>query len=304
MNPQRTENSEELLSSLLSAVDRQEVEPEKEFLDRLKEQSANVFQDTASRQGSARSGQFAEPTFAWRKIMHSRTTKLAAAAAAIIIGVLFGLDFIGGPDMATVAWGKVVENVEKVEWFVFQHQISVTSVADGATIQESETTTYVSSEYGLRQDAYMNDQLIGISYIPPAGKIVTQVMPGVKKYRRVTTSEEYMRKIHEQADPVGMIKEFMSFEHTELGRDIVDGVEAEGIEVNDPKFLTAVFESAIGRLWVDVETDLPVRTEIVGVSGGGSIETKIVAYDFDWHVELEPRVFEPNIPDDYTLLGQ
>jgi hypothetical protein len=98
------------------------------------------------------------------------------------------------------------------------------------------------------------------------------------------------------------IEEFMSFEHTELGRKIIDGVEAEGIEANDPNFLNAVFESPVGRLWVDVKTNLPVRTEIVGISGDGSIETKIVAYDFDWDAEPEPRVFEPNIPYDYTLL--
>jgi hypothetical protein len=235
-----------------------------------------------------------------RTIMNSRITKLAAAA--VIIVVLISLEWSGGPDMATVAWGKVVENVEQIESFIFQHQISITSMPEGTTIQETETTTYVSSEYGLRQDAYMNGQVIGISYLPPAGTIVTQVMPSEKKYRRVSTSEEYMRKIHYQANPKGMIEEFMSFEHTELGREIIDGVEAEGIEVNDPNFLTFVFESAVGCLWVDVKTNLPVRTEIVGITGDGSIETKIVACDFDWNAEPESSVFEPNIPDDYTLL--
>ena len=166
----------------------------------------------------------------------------------------------------------------------------------------TELTTYVSSEYGLRQDAYMNGQVVGISYIPLEGTIITQVMPNEKKYRRVSTTEELVRKTHDQANPKGMIKEFMSFEHTELGRKIVDGVEAEGIEVNDSNFLNAVFESAVGRLWVDVETDLPLRTEIVGVSGNGSIEIKIVAYDFDWDADPKPSVFELDIPDDYTLL--
>jgi hypothetical protein len=238
---------------------------------------------------------------AWRTVMKSRITKLAAAAV-LIAAVIFGLDLIGGPDMTSVAWGEVVKKVEQIESFIFQHQISITSVPEGTTIQEIETTTYVSLKHGLRQDAYMDDQVIGISYIPLEGTIVTQVMPNEKKYRKVTTSEEHMRKIHDQSNPKGMIKEFMSFEHTKLGRKIIDGVEAEGIELNDPDFLSAVFESVVGRLWVDVETNLPLRTEIEGVSGDGSIETKIVAYDFDWDAEPEPSVFEPNIPDDYTLL--
>jgi hypothetical protein len=244
-----------------------------------------------------------ESPVSWRIIMKSSITKLAAAAA-VIIAVLIGLEWSGGKNAATVAWAKVVENVEQIESYIFQHQISVTNMLEGTTIQESETTTYVSSEFGLRQDAYMNGQIIGISYIPSAGTIITQVMPGMKKYRKVSTSEEHIRKIHEQVNPVGMIKEFMLFEHTQLGREIIDGVEVEGIEVNDPGFLTvltSVFESAVGRLWVDVKTNLPVRTEIRGISDNGSIETKIVAYDFNWDAEPESDVFEPNIPDDYTL---
>ena len=175
-------------------------------------------------------------------------------------------------------------------------------MAEGTTIQESELTTYVSLEYGLRQDTYMNGQVFSISYVPLEGTIITGVWPSRKKYVRMRTTEEQMRKTHDQSNPKGMIKEFMSFEHTKLGRKIIDGVEAEGIEVNDPSFLNAVFESAVGRLWVDVETGLPLRTEIEGVSGNGSIETKIVAYDFDWDAEPKPSVFELDIPDDYTLL--
>ena len=237
----------------------------------------------------------------WRTIMKSRITRLAAAAV-IIAGILLGLNFLGGPDMTSVAWAEVVENVEQIESFIFQQQINITSVAEGTTIQESELTTYVSLEYGLRQDTYMNGQVFSISYVPLEGTIITGVWPSRKKYVRVSTTEEQMRKTHDQSNPKGMIKEFMSFEHTQLGREIIDGVEAEGIEVNDPNFLSFVFESVVGRLWVDVETNLPVRTEIRGVTGDGSIETKIVAYDFDWDAEPEPSVFEPNIPDDYTLL--
>ena len=234
----------------------------------------------------------------WRIFMKSRITKLAAVAV-IIIALLIGINQFGGSfDMTGVAWGEVAKKVEQIESFIFQQRISINGMPEGTT----ELTTYVSSDYGLRQDAYMNGQVIGISYIPLEGTIITQVMPNEKKYRRVSTTEELVRKTHDQANPKGMIKEFMSFEHTELGRKIVDGVEAEGIEVNDSNFLNAVFESAVGRLWVDVETDLPLQTEIEGVSGNGSIEIKIVAYDFDWDADPKPSVFELDIPDDYTLL--
>ena len=237
----------------------------------------------------------------WRIIMKNRITKLAAAAA-IMIAMLIGMNQFGGSlDMTGVAWGEVANKVEQTGSFVFQQRIGVNGISEGTTT-DTELTTYVSSEYGLRQEAYMNGQLASISYIPLEGTVITQVMHNEKKYRKVSTTEEQMRKTHDQANPKGMIREFMSFEYTELGRKTIDGVEAEGIEVNDPSFLDAVFESAVGRLWVDVATDLPLRTEIEGVSGNGTVKIMIVAYAFDWDAEPEPGVFEPDIPADYTLL--
>ncbi|MHC4666687.1 MAG: hypothetical protein ACYS9T_12170 [Planctomycetota bacterium] len=52
----------------------------------------------------------------------------------------------------------------------------------------------------------------------------------------------------------------MSFEYTKLGRKTINSVEVEGIEVSDPKvMLESLFESVVVRLWVGVETNLPVR---------------------------------------------
>ena len=51
----------------------------------------------------------------WRTIMKSRITKLAAAAV-IIIAVFVGLDFLGGPDMANVAWAEVTRRVGQADY--------------------------------------------------------------------------------------------------------------------------------------------------------------------------------------------
>lgn len=238
--------------------------------------------------------------------MQSKITQ-KAIAAIVIIAVLTGIYQFGGSiDMAGVAWGEVVKKVEQIESFIFQHKMSIKGtpgIPEGTSI-DIESTIYVSSAYGLRQDKYVADKAISIAYLPPSGTLAIEVLPTMKKYIRASMTEEQIRKIYEAVNPAGMIKEFMSFEYTELGREIIDGVEAEGIEVDDPKFASGTFERAKGRLWVDVETDLPVRVEIEGVSSGGAIETKIVAYEFDWNAELEPGIFEPNIPDDYVLLGE
>jgi hypothetical protein len=51
-------------------------------------------------------------TFIRRTIMKSGIAKLAAAAV-IIVAVFLVLHFAGGPDMASIAWGELVERVEQ-----------------------------------------------------------------------------------------------------------------------------------------------------------------------------------------------
>lgn len=50
-----------------------------------------------------------------RIIMKSRICKLGAAAV-IIIAVLFGLKFTGGPDMGNTAWGNVIRRATQVDY--------------------------------------------------------------------------------------------------------------------------------------------------------------------------------------------
>ena len=235
----------------------------------------------------------------WRIVMKNPITKLASAAT-IIVAVTLVFYLTDGPDMATVALGEVLQNVEKMKCFTFRYKVS--SKTNSGTPEETssvtERTTYVSSEYGLKHDVYKDGQLTGILYIPSSGIDVTYVMPFTKQYMIETMSEEYMKE--NQVGPTGMIKEFMSYEYTKLDKKKIDGVETEGIEVNEPGFYG--FESTVGRLWIDIETNLPVRMEIEGIRG--ATESTVITYDFNWDAELDRSIFQLNIPDDYTLLEQ
>ena len=235
----------------------------------------------------------------WRIVMKNPITKLASAAT-IIVAVTLVLYLTDGPDMATVALGEVLQNVEKMKCFTFRHKVS--SKTNSGTPEETsnitERTTYVSVEYGLEHDVYKDGQLTGILYIPSSGIDVTYVMPVTKQYMIETMPEEYMKE--NQISPTGMIKEFMSYEYTKLDKKKIDSVEAEGIEVNESGFYG--FESTVGRLWIAIETNLPVRMEIEGIRG--ATESTVITYDFNWDAELDQSTFQMNIPDDYTLLEQ
>jgi hypothetical protein len=107
-----------------------------------------------------------------------------------------------------------------------------------------------------------------------------------------------------EKNPREFIKLFLSTGHTKLGRKTIDGIEVEGIEVDSPKVGGGMFEEAIGRLWVDVETELPVLMEVEGVAASGAMQTKMIMDEFRWDEKLEAGFFEPNIPADYTLLSE
>jgi len=65
-------------------------------------------------------------------------------------------------------------------------------------------------------------------------------------------------------------------------------------------------------MWVEVQTSLPVYMEVEATStdkfltiwtGGKPIHVEAVLDDIKWHAEIDPDVFKPDIPDDYTLIA-
>jgi len=55
------------------------------------------------------------------------------------------------------------------------------------------------------------------------------------------------------------------------------------------------------ELWVDVQTQYPVRFEsrAVAEAEGEVLESDCVLDQFEWDVEIDPSRFELEIPDDY-----
>ena len=234
----------------------------------------------------------------WRNIMKSSTTRIAAAAV-IIIAVFFGLNLFS--DTGSVAWAEVLNNVQKVQTYINQMKMSVQRSEDSHDV---EMTFYRSTEYGTRRDAFYNDVVISQLYIPANGNKGVELVPSERKYVNVVFTDEQIKEITEKNDPRAIVKEFMSNEYTEIGRETINGIEVEGIEVDNEKFGAALFETGKGRLWVAVDTDLPVLIELEGTSADGSVQISMTIDGFDWYPGLQAADFEPDIPSDYTLMAK
>ncbi len=232
-----------------------------------------------------------------RQIMKSPITKLAAAAVLIIAGLLV-LFFGGGPDMANVAWGKVLQKTEQIPTVVFDMTVGVAYPEDKKLAVSSKN--YVAGDYGTRSDIFVDGKLSTIKYRLPARKVAYQVRVDQKNYRRFDLSDEEAARGRDTDDPRTWLKMMLSGDYKETGRTSVNGIEVEGIACNNAGITGN--ENTVMRLWVDIETNLPIRIEVEGeqMEAGQVRPHKFVMENFRWNVELDESIFEPNIPDDYT----
>jgi hypothetical protein len=98
-------------------------------------------------------------------------------------------------------------------------------------------------------------------------------------------------------DPEDYIRRFLDKEGTDLGRAVIDGIEVEGIEVVDPPTQDGPDMDGIGRLWVGIESGLPVRIELEQFAEERRVTWTL---DFRWGAQVDPAVFEPTVPDGFT----
>jgi hypothetical protein len=236
--------------------------------------------------------------------MKSSITKLAAAAV-IIIAVMLGINYIGGSfDGASVAWGDVLKNIEQIQTFTCRLKIDAKGMEIFGVPQKVTSIIRNSSYSGRRVDTYIGKKEVTREFWLPENNEIIVMVPEAKVYlRKILLSEDIFDPTITQ-DPYTFLKEFMSFEHTKLGRKRINGIVVEGIEVDDPQLCLNQFESLTGRLWVDVKTNLPVLFEIDGSANAGQMRQTAVFDRFEWDVPLEPDLFEPDIPDDYVLLAE
>jgi len=104
----KRKNADERFCSLLSTVGRKTVAPDREFLNKLRDDSTKKFEASAS-DGSEHLRESIHTVSIWRTIMKSKITKLAAAAV-IIVGVLTVMHFVG-LSTATVTFADVIEPI-------------------------------------------------------------------------------------------------------------------------------------------------------------------------------------------------
>jgi hypothetical protein len=242
--------------------------------------------------------------------MRSPITKLAMAAVVIITAGLAIYYFAGEGAQKCCAWTKIADKVAQVKTCVCNLHIHTSSATLGQQGQQIESKMFISSDYGTKLETYLEGILMQQTYVNPSEKAMITVMPAQKKYMRMALIDDHTGKMKSQMqDPRDMVTNFISGQsgqYKELGKETLNGVEVKGIEVNNPPVMKGIYSNFIGRMWVDVATEYPVRMEIEAEIGTGEQKTSMVMVmdGFEWGVELAPALFKPNIPSDYKMMGE
>jgi outer membrane lipoprotein-sorting protein len=240
--------------------------------------------------------------------MRTPIAKLAVAAV-IVVACIVGL-FMWTGTGSSVALADVLSRIQQVSVYMYQMTATTTGqMPGGKTLdQEMQCTMLISQDLGMKSTMEMTDPNNGESilqeqYLLPHEKAMVMIMPSQKKYVRMELDDTLLERTQKQNnDPGVMVRQILNCEYESLGFSTVDGVEVEGFQTTDPNYLGNMLGQVDVKIWVDVETQLPVRSEM-DMQMGDEMHMHAVIHNFQWHVSVDPAEFDPVIPDDYTTLA-
>ncbi len=242
----------------------------------------------------------------WARAARSRPFRLATAAVAVLV-LITGLELLNGPGSGRVAWAEVTDRIAEVDRFSFRLGIRVLGEgserqAEGTQDAEEHDVAmmfFFSSSLGFRWDVH-SDGSLATSFIYPSASDSGIVISNVEKtWGFLPAPAEAPRSGPDSPvdDPEEYIRRFLDRDRTELGRRTIDGIEVEGVEVTNPPTQDGPDLDGIGRLWVSVESGLPVRIELEQLAKQQRVEWTL---DFRWGAQVDAGAFEARVPDGYS----
>ena len=239
-----------------------------------------------------------------RIIMRSPVTKLAVAAV-VFIACLIGVSF-WKTSGSGIALADVLAQIEKASAYRHDCDSTLTNLMEPNAPFKLHYTMLRSQKYGYK--TVSDDPNDEVNYYSIQEKASFIIRPKQKEYDRIDFPGEKLTSLAQSqynyyAD--GIVKKILRCKYENMGGSIVDGVEVEGFQTTDPNYASTTepnHASVNVKIWVDVKTQLPVRTE-EHITKGKSI-WHFTTHDYRWNIPVDAADFMPVIPDDYTRTGK
>lgn len=251
------------------------------------------------------------PWTMWRTITGSRITRYSAAAVVTLAAALVLLNPLGTAP-GDVALAQVQAKIAQVDTMILRGETTFTSVDDPNLTVRYENVKYLSRRDGFVEDGYLKGRLFYHVVLNRPEKQALLLLPTLKKYVKFPCTEEQIRAV-EKLTPSGVVDLLLEAEHKRLGTTTIDGVEAEGFEVQNlkplenilPKFLMDLRQGK-ATIWVGTKELLPIRGE-ADMRLGKTIATLFMDVDCHeltvlekYNVQLDPGLFDTNPPEGHT----
>ena len=238
-----------------------------------------------------------------QSIISNTKISIPATIVVVIMVGLLAVNLFTKVSTTSVAWGSLVERIERIDFYKYQRRTIIKTAVHGELVIE-QADVYRSSNYGIRKDQYfpMMDLKL-IEYVFLSNNTTLGILQKIGRYTRSFITKEQAERMKELNEIGTYIKMLISSDYTKLGNKVLDGKKVEGIEVINPKRMKEWFESCVVRIWVDVETNLPIVHECEALINDGETELKIIFDNFAWNEEDGASMFEPNLSN-YELMAE
>jgi outer membrane lipoprotein-sorting protein len=216
----------------------------------------------------------------WRIIMKSPITKLAAAAV-IIIAVLIGIHQFGGSIEGTsLAFADVLEKIQNTKTLTWK-----------TTFTQEGQKPQIARAMLIEPHFFRYELPDGQVWIFDHRKRKTLVLDPAKKMGTVYSADKGIPNIY---NAFRNFRDLPDFSVKELGKRQVDGKEEIGF------YLSKENEKREITVWVDPETQLPVRIEETVEDAQGNTGHAITT-DIVFGAELDESLFSFEPPEGYKL---
>jgi len=274
----------------------------------LSDASAAMRQTRTNNQRVARIGM-------WRKIMENRMTKYSAAAVVALAAALILMSPFGASKHGGVALAAVQKRVANLDTMVLRGQKVFSLLDDPNKYMAFDVVKYFSREYGIVEEGYRDGVPMYRIVMNRVQKQSLAVFHLWKKYAKYAATDEQIG-LMEQLAPAGMIDLLLQNEHRKLGPRVIDGMDAEGFELDGlesiegilPKWLFDI-QQGKATAWIAKGELLPIRFEgdmRIGKSLATlfrDIRLQETAALESYDVELDPNLFDTNVPEGYDKFG-
>ena len=246
----------------------------------------------------------------WRMMMKSKITQYTTAAMVLIVGIA-GLIYFNSTSNGTgVVLAEVAKKMEPIRTIQHRETWTISKVGEDKPMLKPNIYKYCSVDKGIVIQVYHpKGALLLQIHIQKQEKKATILLVQSKQYTQHSLPEKVCHRLN-QLSPKGLISWFQEGPYQKLDRRKIEGVTAEGFELKNPPMIKDLMEASsllfpikesVMRVWVDVETSMPVAAEGEVLTNRGvltgfqNLRIEAYSYGLQWNTEIDPDIFKLKI---------